>query len=127
MPPEALGPSDITTRATSGSCDLCVDTVNTFCAMLGTVAADLAVIPVPRGLYIGGGIVPRLANFRPLAVSYPLRAEGALQRPLRPHPTFVIEAPFPALLARLASWNTFGGGVTGMPRLHLPRGTGPHR
>ena len=128
VPPEALGPSDITTRASSGSCDLCVDTVNTFCAMLGTVAADLAVILGAKGgLYIGGGIVPRLGEFfRPLAVSYPLRAEGALQRLPCPHPDLRDRGAIPGA-ARRGSQAGTRGGVTGMPRLHLPRGTGPHR
>ena len=98
--PEALGPSDITTRATSGSCDLCVDTVNTFCAMLGTVAADLAVILGAKGgLYIGGGIVPRLGEFfdrSPFRTRF--EQKGRFSDYLARIPTFVIEAPFPALL-----------------------------
>lgn len=100
VPPEALGPSDITSRASSGGCDLCVDTVNTFCAMLGTVAADIALILGARGgLYIGGGVVPRLGEFFDRS---PFRArfeqKGRFSDYLARIPTFVIDAPFPALL-----------------------------
>ena len=65
-----------------GDCPLCVETIDCFCAMLGTVAGNLAVtLGATGGMYIGGGIVPRLGDaFRTLGVPPPLRAEGPLQR-----------------------------------------------
>ncbi len=54
-------PDEITRRALSGECGLCAEALDMFCAMLGTVAADLALTLGARGgVYIAGGIVPRL-------------------------------------------------------------------
>ena len=59
-----LTPADVTDRALSGSDALCVDALNMFCAMLGTVAGDLALsLGALGGVYIAGGIVPRLGPF----------------------------------------------------------------
>lgn len=56
--------SDITERALDDSDELCVHSVETFCAILGSVAADKALTYGARGgVYIGGGIVPRLIGF----------------------------------------------------------------
>ena len=68
--------------------------------MLGTVAADIALILGARGgLYIGGGVVPRLGEFFDRS---PFRArfeqKGRFSDYLARIPTFVIDAPFPALL-----------------------------
>jgi glucokinase len=42
---------------------VCVDALDTFCALLGTAAANLAVtLGAKGGIYIGGGIVPRLGE-----------------------------------------------------------------
>lgn len=54
---------DITARAQSGECPLCGETVALFCRMLGTVAGNLALtLGAGGGIYIGGGIVPRLGE-----------------------------------------------------------------
>jgi glucokinase len=43
---------------------ICADTLDVFCAMLGTAAANLAVtLGALGGIYIGGGIVPRLGEW----------------------------------------------------------------
>ncbi|MDD2873834.1 MAG: glucokinase, partial [Azoarcus sp.] len=102
---ETLDPGEITRRAGSGECDLCVVTVNDFCALLGTVAADVALILGARGgLYIGGGIVPRLGA---LFDASPFRArfehKGRFSDYLARVPTFVIDAPWPALMGAARS------------------------
>lgn len=59
----SLQASDITAKAQSGTCPLCQETVALFCRMLGTVAGNLALTLGARGgIYIGGGIVPRLGE-----------------------------------------------------------------
>jgi len=55
---------DITQRALEASDPVCVQTLELFCALLGTAAANLAVtLGALGGIYIGGGIVPRLGEY----------------------------------------------------------------
>jgi glucokinase len=62
--PEQLTPALITERALAGSHPDCVEAVDIFCAALGTVASNLALtLGAQGGIYIGGGIVPRLGEF----------------------------------------------------------------
>lgn len=61
---ESLTAPDITQRALDGNDLLCVQAIDAFCAMLGTAAANLAVTQGAfGGIYIGGGIVPKLGAF----------------------------------------------------------------
>ena len=61
---EGLSAPDITQRALEASDPLCVEVIETFCTILGTAAANLAVTQGAfGGIYIGGGIVPRLGEF----------------------------------------------------------------
>jgi glucokinase len=74
--------------------------VNMFCAMLGTVAANLALTLGARGgIYIAGGIVPKLG---PLFAQSPFRArfeeKGRFSAYLAAIPTLVIVRPDAALL-----------------------------
>ena len=55
-----LNAAQISDQAVAGSDPVCVRTVDTFCALLGSVAGNLALTLGSRGgVYIGGGIVPR--------------------------------------------------------------------
>lgn len=59
-----LSAPEITRRALDGSDAVCAETLEAFCAMLGTAAANLAVtLGAMGGIYIGGGIVPRLGEY----------------------------------------------------------------
>ena len=61
---EALAAPEITRRALEGSDPQCAETLEAFCAMLGTAAANLALtLGALGGIYIGGGIVPRLGAY----------------------------------------------------------------
>jgi glucokinase len=61
---EGLSAPEITRRALGGTDPVCVETLDAFCAMLGTAAANLAVtLGALGGIYIGGGIVPRLGTW----------------------------------------------------------------
>ncbi len=63
-PPEALSAPEITARALEGSDLVCGETLELFCTLMGTVAANLAVtLGAHGGIYIGGGIVPRLGEY----------------------------------------------------------------
>lgn len=57
-------PSDITEQGLHDRDNLCVQTLEVFCGILGSVAADKALTYGARGgVYIAGGIVPRLRGF----------------------------------------------------------------
>jgi len=95
----ALDPAAIVERALDGADALCVETLDTFCAMLGTVAANVAVTLCARGgIYIGGGVVPRLGEW---FARSPFRArfenKGRFSSFTARIPCFVIHAPYPAL------------------------------
>jgi glucokinase len=65
-PPRArsLSAPEITQRALAGVDPLCVEALEAFCAVLGTAASNLAVtLGALGGIYIGGGIVPRLGQW----------------------------------------------------------------
>jgi glucokinase len=64
LPALVLAAPEITQRALDGGDAVCVETLEAFCAMLGTAAANLAVtLGALGGIYIGGGIVPRLGRW----------------------------------------------------------------
>ena len=95
----ALSPSDVVLRALDAGDALCMEAVDVFCGMLGTVAANLAVtLGAQGGIYIGGGVVPRLGAY---FASSPFRArferKGRMSEFNARIPTFLITAPYPAL------------------------------
>jgi glucokinase len=60
----ALDPAGVTAAATAGSDVRCVEAVEIFFSFLGSVAGNLALTLGSRGgMYIGGGIVPRLGDW----------------------------------------------------------------
>ena len=98
-PAETLTSAQIGARALAGSCPVCVRTLNMFCALLGTVAGDLALTLGARGgIYLGGGIVPKLGAFfgrSPFRQRF--EQKGRFSAYLADIPTYVISAPYPAL------------------------------
>ncbi|WP_088330698.1 glucokinase [Lacimicrobium sp. SS2-24] len=57
-------PSDITERALSNRCDLCVATLHQFCRVMGSFAGNLALnLGTFGGVYIAGGIASRFSDF----------------------------------------------------------------
>ena len=85
----------ITKAALEGSCELSRATLGMFCAILGSVAGNLAVTFGARGgVYIAGGIVPRFPDF--LAASAfraRFEAKGRFQDYLRNIPTRLVMKP----------------------------------
>ncbi len=84
----------ITQRALEDGDALCLETLEVFCGLLGTAAANLAVtLGSLGGIYIGGGIVPRLGEYFDRS---PFRArfedKGRFREYVSAIPTFVITA-----------------------------------
>jgi len=93
-PAEDLSAPEITQRALDGTDPVCADTLEVFCALLGTAAANLAVtLGALGGIYIGGSIVPRLGSYFDRS---PFRSrfedKGRFSHYAADIPTFVITA-----------------------------------
>jgi len=95
----AVEPADITAQAISGSSPHCRQALEIFCSALGTTAGNLAITLGARGgVYIGGGIVPRLGEFfERSAFRARFEAKGRFVSYLAAIPTWVIIAAHPAL------------------------------
>jgi glucokinase len=94
------GAAEISWHALDRSCATCRAAVDMFCAMLGTVAGNLALTFRARGgVYIAGGIAPRLADY--LAQSEfraRFEAKGRFREYVGSIPTTVIVNPDAAFL-----------------------------
>ncbi|WP_457352961.1 glucokinase [Roseateles sp. P5_D6] len=91
---EPLQAPAITQRALEDGDALCLETLEVFCGLLGTCAANLAVtLGSLGGIYIGGGIVPRLGEYFDRS---PFRErfedKGRFREYVSAIPTFVITA-----------------------------------
>lgn len=97
---ERLGAAEISRRALGGECALCDAVLEAFCGMLGTVAGNLAVtLGAQGGVYIGGGIVPRLGErFDRSSFRTRFEQKGRFKAYLADVPTYVITADYPAFL-----------------------------
>lgn len=92
--------ADITALGLSGQNHHCQTALQLFCAILGTVAGDLALtLGAKGGVYIGGGIVPRLGEFF-IQSEFRQRfeAHGRYARYLANIPVYIITAQTPALI-----------------------------
>jgi glucokinase len=92
--------AEITQHARDGSCPVCVAAVDMFCAMLGTVAGDVALMFRARGgVYIAGGIAPRIVDLLARSEFYArFIAKGRFQSYLEQIPVAVIVNPDSAFL-----------------------------
>ena len=96
-----LTAAEISERALAADDESCVEVLNLFCAFLGSVAGNLALTLGARGgVYIGGGIVPRLGEaFERSRFRECFEAKGRFNRYLAAIPVYVIQAKVsPALL-----------------------------
>ncbi len=110
----ALSAADITAEAAAGNA-LCVRVVDRFCAILGNYAGDVALQHGARGgLYIAGGIVPRILD---QFESGPFRERFEAKARFRDYnariPTYVIRAAQPGLLGSAAVLQYLQGGNGG--------------
>jgi glucokinase len=94
-PGSQLSAAAITRAAVDNTDARCAEALQLFCAFLGIAAGNLALTLGARGgVYIGGGIVPRLG---PWFATSPFRArfeaKGRFAAYLQPVPVYVIDTP----------------------------------
>ncbi len=99
-PASNLSPKDISQNAIDQTDDLCVEALDIFCGLLGTVAGNLALtLGAQGGIYIGGGIIPKLGQFfENSSFREKFEAKGRFSNYLNEIPVFIIQAKHPALL-----------------------------
>ncbi len=99
-PAENLSVPEIVGRALAKDCALCDKTIEIFCEMLGTLAGNLALtVGAKGGVYIGGGIVPRLGErFFESGFRRRFEQKGRMSRYLFDVPTYLITAGYPAFI-----------------------------
>ena len=93
-----ITPDQVAGRALDGSDRICVEALEMFCSMLGTVAGDLCLTLGTRGgAYIAGGIIPKLGAYFPLS-SFRARfeAKGRFEDYMAAIPIHVITTDLPA-------------------------------
>jgi glucokinase len=97
---DRLAAPEITSRALDGSSVDCEGTVKLFCAILGSVAGNVALtLGATGGMYIGGGIVPRLGKlFTQSQFRERFEGKGRLSPYLARIPTYLITEQYPALI-----------------------------
>ncbi|MFK7860530.1 MAG: glucokinase [Granulosicoccus sp.] len=78
----------------------CEEALQIFCSLLGSCAGNLVLtIGAEGGVYIGGGIVPRLGEFFVQSqFRHDFEAKGRMQAYMETVPSYVIHSPYPALI-----------------------------
>jgi glucokinase len=106
-----LPAAEIVQRALRGDDAVCLETIDCFCGMLGTMASDLALtLGATGGIFVGGGIVPRLGDlFDRSAFRRRFETKGRLSGYVARIPTYVLTAANPAF-----------HGVSSLLAEHLP-------
>ena len=97
---ETLPAASITGRALGSNDAACVRTIACFCGVLGSVAGNVALtLGATGGMYIGGGIVPRLGKlFTQSTFRQRFEDKGRLAPYLARIPTWLITEQYPALV-----------------------------
>src|SRR5260221_13287638 len=105
VPAASYTAAQITDLETAAKDPLCQEATAMFCAMLGTVAGDLALtLGAQGGVYIAGGIVPRLgARFVDSLFRQRFEAKGRLSVHLAAIPSYVVTHKLPAFLGCVAT------------------------
>ncbi|MEH6628035.1 MAG: glucokinase [Motiliproteus sp.] len=101
---ESLTPAQISSAALEHNDPLCVDVLNSFCAMLGSVAGNTALtMGAQGGVYITGGIIPRMLSFFSTSdFRQRFEAKGRFIEYMAAIPTSVVTAEHPGLLGSAA-------------------------
>ncbi len=104
LPPEGWSAAQVSAAALSGQQPRCAEALSMLCAWLGSVAGNLALtLGAKGGVYIGGGIVPRLGEWfdhSPFRARF--EAKGRFQSYLAEIPVWVIHASQSPALAGAA-------------------------
>ncbi len=98
-PKQQLQAYEISSRAISGTCPICKEVMELFFGWLGVVSGNLALtLGAQGGVYIGGGIVPRLLEtFHGSSFMQRFEQKGRFSNYLKNIPVFVIIDKHPAL------------------------------
>ena len=102
-------PSEITELGVNNQCFICTQVVDYFCRILGTTASNLACITSAfGGVYIGGGIVPKILDYF-LKSDFRCRFEdkGRYRTFLAKMPIYVIVHDYPAMLGSSYALETY--------------------
>lgn len=96
---QKLTPAEISERALSGTSPLCRLTLDMFCAMLGTVASNLALTLGARGgVYLCGGIIPRFIDyFKVSPFRNRFESKGRFDAYLAAIPVYVVLSEYPGI------------------------------
>ena len=96
----AATPDAVSRLAADGTCPVAAEALEMFCAMLGTVASNLALsLGALGGVYIAGGIVPKLGPaFAASGFRRRFDDKGRFVAYLAAIPVFVITHPLPAFV-----------------------------
>jgi glucokinase len=109
--------AEITTAALDGSCPTARTALELFCAMLGTIVGNVALMFAARGgVYIAGGIVPRITEFMARS-EFRARFEqkGRFRTYLEAIPSSVIIHPAAAFMGLIAIANRASDPTTNPP------------
>ena len=100
-----LRASEITAQALGDERSLSRSAVEKLCEILGSVAGDVALIlGATGGVYIGGGIAPRICEVLEISgFRKRFTDKGRFEAYLSGIPTYVIQAPYPALTGAAAA------------------------
>lgn len=104
LPEREYSPADITEQGMNATPDsehaACAEALGIFCELLGSCAGNLVLtLGAEGGVYIGGGVVPRLGDFFVQSgFREQFEAKGRMQAYLENVPSFVIQSPYPALV-----------------------------
>jgi glucokinase len=109
--PPRRNPAEITKAALAKECPVSQATLDQFCAMLGTVAGNLALtLGAQGGVYISGGIGPRVADyFAESRFRARFEDKGRFKSYLAPIPTWLVAHPAPAFLGLAEFWSSARG------------------
>lgn len=102
-----LKPGEVTELAMNKTCDMAIEALSVFCAVLGTAAGNLALTLGARGgVYIGGGIVRKVFDFvAESGFRDRFEQHGRFTDYLKQIPTYLIDAEYPALTGAMVALN----------------------
>ncbi|HEY4072759.1 MAG TPA: glucokinase [Herbaspirillum sp.] len=99
-----LNTAEIVEHAIKDGDAFCLEVLDCFCGMLGTVASNVALtLGALGGIYLGGGVVPHMgAYFEKSPFRKRFESKGRFEAYLQKIPTCVITAPYPAFAGAAA-------------------------
>lgn len=103
-----MNASDISDKALTGEDEICVESLNYFCAIFGSFCGDAALMYGAKGgVYIGGGIIPKILDFFKASEFRNRFVDKArLSAFVLKVPTYVIISKQPGLLGAAAYLNS---------------------